>query len=593
MCGHLAYIAAMAQKQSTITAITALISVALAGMVWVQIVLLQKAFAQAQQAHAQNVNAALSSMVSKLEDRETVARMFSAIVRPGADSHVLAVQAHVAEDSLIVVDSTKAWSRPLPPVHFDPRTRNFSFTLNSPKRVRLRILDSLGRQAQGIIDETKPAGTYNYELDSSRVPASGFIYNFNLGSDSSTYDVVFMAAAHQQSQMHWFTQDRREKIIDQVLDELTQVQREPITERIQAAALDSIVHAVLAEQGLRLSCAYGIVDRSTPGDSLRFAASVRDRTALLATPFRARLFPSDPFYPRHELLLHFPEQDIFLIKQNGWLLVSVCVLLSLIAFCFAYTLRTLFQQKQFAQRLTQFINNMTHEFKTPISTIALASEACKNPQILHDRERIQRYSGVIHDEAQRMRGQVEKILQMAVLEEGEYELHLGPVDAHQIISEVIHNFAVQVERRKGVIVRQLHAANTTIAADALHLADMLHNLLDNANKYTRATPRIVVSTENDEHGVHIRIADNGIGLRSEEKRLVFDKYYRVPTGNLHDVKGFGLGLSYVKLMAEAHGGTVEVESEYQKGSVFHLFLPFGFKQDGARNQKTRVAAHRE
>ncbi len=588
MCARHTYIPAMERKQKTMTAIIALITAALIGMVGVQIILLQKAFALARQAHTQSVNAALSSIVSKLEDRETVSRMFSAIVRPVQDRRVLAVQAHLEDDSLVIADSARAWRRPLPPpVQFDPHTRKFSFTLNAPKRVRLRILDSLGQPRQAIIDEMKPAGTYDFVLDSTQAPAGDFFYNFNLGSDSSTYDVVFMAAAQQQNHAGWFTHERREKIIDQVLDELTLIQREPIEARLQAAVLDSIVRTVMAEHGLHLAYAYGILDRSGPVDSLKFAASAHDRAALQATSFRARLFPSDPFYPRHELLLHFPEENIFLLKQNGWLLASVCVLLSLIALCFVYTLRTLFQQKLFAQRLTQFINNMTHEFKTPISTIALASEAFKNPQVLHDRDKIQRYSGVILDEAQRMRSQVEKILQMAVLEEGEYELQLSKIDVHQLLTELIHTFAVQVEKRKGEILRQFCATKTLIEADAVHLANMVHNLLDNANKYTRATPRISVGTESDERGVHIRVADNGIGLRPEDQKLVFDKYYRVPTGNLHDVKGFGLGLSYVKLIAEAHGGAVGVESEYHKGSVFHLFMPFVFRHGDPRPRTER------
>lgn len=586
MCECHAYIPAMERKQRTMTAVVVLITAALAGMVWVQIILLQKAFALARQAHAQNVNAALRSIVNKLEERETVTRMFSALVQPAPVNRVFAVHAHVEKDSLIVTDSTEAWRRPLPPpVRFDPHTRKFSFTLDAPKRVRLRILDSLGRPIQALVDDMKPAGTYNFALDSTQAPAGNFFYTFNTGADSATYDVVFMGATRQDGHARWFTNERREKIIDQVLDELTLIQREPLEERIQPAALDSIVRTVMAEQGLHLTCTYGILDRSGPRDSLKYVTPAHARARLEATPFRARLFPGDPLYPPHELLLHFPEQNIFLLKQNGWLLASVCVLLSLIAFCFVYTLRKLLQQKQFAQRLTQFINNMTHEFKTPIATITLASEALKSPQVLSHRGRTQRYGGVIFDEAQRMRGQVEKILQMAVLEEGEYELNLSQIDVHQISSEVIRSFAVQVEKRQGEIVREFCAAPALIEADAVHFANIIHNLLDNANKYTPAKPRIVVSTTSDEHGVHLKIADNGIGLRPEEKKLVFHKYYRVSTGNLHDVKGFGLGLSYVKLMVEAHGGRIEVESAYQCGSVFQIFMPYRVRPKNQRHAR--------
>ncbi|MGH7491308.1 MAG: sensor histidine kinase [bacterium] len=572
----LAYISAMAGKQKTMTAIILLITVALAGMVWMQIILLKKAFALAEQAFTQNVNTALSSMVGKLEDRETVSRVFSAMVKPMPFQRVLAVQAHVDEDSLDLAGGGGAWQRPLaaPPVHFDPKTRDFSFTLSAPKRVRLRILDSLGRPLQAIIDEMKPPGDYHVQLDSTHAPGGDFIYNFNLGTDSSTYDVVFMGASQHGDHARWFSNEGREKIIHQVLDELTMIKRKPIESRIQAVVLDSIVQMVLQAQGLRLAHGYGVMDYSGPRDSLKFATPAVHTAELQATPFRARLFPTDPLYQRSELVLYFPDQDLFLLKKNGGLLASVFVLLSIIVFCFVYTLRTLFMQKQFARALMQFINNMTHEFKTPISTIALASDAFKNPQVSHDPEKIQRYSGIILDESQRMRSQVEKILQMAVLEEGDYELNLSTIDVHQLLSEALHNFTLQVEKRKGEIVRQFHATRTTIEADAVHFANIIHNLLDNANKYTPATPRIVVSTENDAGGVHFKIADNGVGLRPEEKKLVFDKYYRVPTGNVHDVKGFGLGLSYVKLMVEAHGGAVEVESEFRRGSAFHVFMPY-------------------
>ncbi len=569
----------MERKQRTITTIIALITSALLGMVWVQIILLQKAFELAKQAHAQNVNAALNRIVSKLEDRETVTHTFKAITNPLASSQILAVHARIEDDSIktgdhiAFVDSALEWAH-MPssrPFDFNPKSGSFSFTLSSPQHVRLRMLDSLGKPAFIVLDEEKPAGTYNLQLDSTRTQSNGYYFNFNVGTDSATYDVM-IGDAHRREGAKWFSQERRKKIVAQVLDDLSLPQRIPIEARVQAAVLDSIVRTVLQEQGVDMRYAYGIQKHATK-DSLKFVTPAGFAEALRRSSFTARLFPSDPFYPQHELLLYFPEQQLYLLKKNGAVLLSVFGLLAIIVFCFVYTLRTLFKQKQFGQLLTQFINNMTHEFKTPISTIALASEAFKNPQVLHDREKVQRYSGIILDESQRMRSQVEKILQMAVLEEGDYELNPSRIDIHEMLAETLHNFAVQVEKRKGEIVRRFQATKTLIEADAVHVSNMIYNLLDNANKYTPTAPRIMVSTASDERGVHIEVADNGIGLRAEEQKLIFDKYYRVPTGNVHDVKGFGLGLSYVKLMAEAHGGAVEVQSEYQNGSVFHLFLP--------------------
>jgi two-component system phosphate regulon sensor histidine kinase PhoR len=172
-----------------------------------------------------------------------------------------------------------------------------------------------------------------------------------------------------------------------------------------------------------------------------------------------------------------------------------------------------------------------------------------------------------------MRNQVEKILEMAALEEGDYELNIAAVDAHKIIADAVQNIALQVEKRGGKIDCRLEAAEHLIEADEVHLTNIIHNLLDNANKYSPEAPRITITTANVNENLHIRIADNGIGLRPEDQKRVFEKYYRVPTGNVHDVKGFGLGLSYVRLMVEAHGGTITVRSEYQKGSEFEILLP--------------------
>lgn len=580
----------MERKQKTISTIIVLITAALLGLVWVQIVLLKKAFELAERAHAQNVNAALSNIVSKLEDREIATHAIKTIMKPFAQSQVFAVHARVADDSVLEAEDRRAardtnfvWrGAPVPPpVNFDRKSGDFTFTLTSPQHVRLRLLDSLGQTTVIVLDERKPAGTYKLKLDSARSRNSGFYYNFNVGSDTTAYEVMLVAADDGEHQAEWFTEERRKKIVAQVLDDFRLPQRIPLESRLQHAVLDSVVRAVLQEQGLDMRYAYAIA-KPVREDSLKYATPASLGRELLHSPFRARLFPSDHFYPQHDLVLYFPQQKLYLLRQNGAVLLSIFALLAVIVFCFIYTLRTLFKQKQFGQLLTQFINNMTHEFKTPISTIALASEAFKNPQVLQDREKIQRYSGIILDESQRMRNQVEKILQMAVLEEGDYELNLSKLDVHAALTEVLRNFAVQVEKRKGELLSRFKAAQTVVEADAVHFTNMIHNLLDNANKYTRETPRITVSTASDEAGVHIAIADNGIGLRAEEQRLIFDKYYRVPTGNVHDVKGFGLGLSYVKLMAEAHGGGIRVTSEPNKGSSFELFLPYVCRR-GANN----------
>jgi two-component system phosphate regulon sensor histidine kinase PhoR len=294
---------------------------------------------------------------------------------------------------------------------------------------------------------------------------------------------------------------------------------------------------------------------------------------LKRSEFRSRLFPNDIFAADDDLVLYFPQQNIYLLKQMVGLLSSSFILLGVVVFGFVYTVRTIYKQRQFAGLMVDFINNMTHEFKTPISTIALASDALANPGIVRDENRLLRYSRIIRDENTRMRNQVEKILEMAALEEGDYELNMAAVDAHKIIADAVQNITLQIEKRSGRIDCQLQATATVVEADEVHLANIIHNLLDNANKYSPEAPQITIATASDDTGLRIRIADKGLGLRPEDQKRVFEKYYRVPTGNVHDVKGFGLGLSYVKLMVEAHGGTVTVRSEFQKGSEFEISLP--------------------
>jgi two-component system phosphate regulon sensor histidine kinase PhoR len=222
---------------------------------------------------------------------------------------------------------------------------------------------------------------------------------------------------------------------------------------------------------------------------------------------------------------------------------------------------------------------MTHEFKTPISTVSLASEAISRPDVIADKEKVSRYNNMIQSENRRMRGQVEKILQMAVLEEGDYELKLEDVDVHRVIEKAVASIALQVENRQGHVDCSLAAENPIIKADAVHLENIINNILDNANKYSFQNPQIRVSTQNQDHGIMVSIEDNGMGISEKDKKQVFEKYYRVASGNLHDVKGFGLGLSYVRLMVEAHGGKISLESKEGRGTAVKIYFPFDAEAD--------------
>ena len=262
-----------------------------------------------------------------------------------------------------------------------------------------------------------------------------------------------------------------------------------------------------------------------------------------------------------------------LIQLTGMLSVSILIVLILIG-AFYYAIHTIIQQKKLSLMKTDFINNMTHEFKTPISTVALACEALGDKDIQKSESLYKNYISIISEENRRVGVMAEKILQTAILEKGELKLRLELFDIHEIIREVIKTMSIQVEIRDGQIISDLQASRSKLMADKVHITNIITNLLDNANKYTPSKPCIVVSTNSLEDGVVILVSDNGLGISKQNQKKIFEKLYRVPTGNIHNVKGYGLGLSYVKFIVDKHKGSITVESEQGQGTRFRIFLPF-------------------
>lgn len=276
---------------------------------------------------------------------------------------------------------------------------------------------------------------------------------------------------------------------------------------------------------------------------------------------------------REVLHLQVKEPQNYIIGKMGWMIVASILFTCIIISAFALTIRTMFNQKKLSEIKSDFINNMTHEFKTPLATISLATDALNNEKVIHDDEKIRYYSGIIKAENKRMNKQVEKILQAARIERQDIKLNLVQLDAHEVIRKVADNFALQIQENNGTLNLDLHAEKHVIHADEVHFSNMIFNLLDNAIKYTREKPQILVETLMSGNMLAIKIKDNGIGMNKETQARIFEKFYRAHTGNLHNVKGFGLGLSYVKVMVEAHNGRIRVDSAPGKGSAFTISLP--------------------
>lgn len=258
----------------------------------------------------------------------------------------------------------------------------------------------------------------------------------------------------------------------------------------------------------------------------------------------------------------------------GRIILSISFTLIILA-AFYLTVRTMLRQKKLGEIKNDFINNMTHEFKTPIATISLAVDAMRNEKVIQDRDKLGYFSGIIKEENQRMNRQVETILRASQLDKQEVDLNLKPLHVHDVIRDVVENFTLQLDDKKGRVELQLNAQNDLINADEIHFSNLVNNLVDNAVKYAKENtpPVIKLSTQSNSKYFTLRIEDNGIGMNKDSVKRIFEKFYRAHTGNVHNVKGFGLGLSYVKTMVEAHHGDIKAESTLGKGSIFTLDVP--------------------
>jgi two-component system, OmpR family, phosphate regulon sensor histidine kinase PhoR len=360
------------------------------------------------------------------------------------------------------------------------------------------------------------------------------------------------------------------QMINQLMDEIFSFGKSRnISERIPQEILDSLIHKVFENSGIKTEIHYGVFDFY---NSIIYANSM-DINELLNSQYKIELFPGDVFGVPHYLSVALPNQKGFVLSSMWIMLAVSAVLMIIVIFTFYYTISTIVEQKKLSIIKSDFINNMTHELKTPISTISLACEALNDVDIAKTNETRSRFVNMISDENKRLGVLVENVLQSAVLERGELKLKLETIDIHQIIETAVKNIQIQIHKKNGNITIKNKAVNPIVEGDRIHITNVIYNLLDNANKYSAQEPVIQIETMDLVGGIIVKITDNGIGISKENQSKIFDKLYRVPTGDRHDVKGFGLGLSYVKAIVEKHGGNISVDSTLGKGSIFSMFLP--------------------
>lgn len=423
--------------------------------------------------------------------------------------------------------------------------------------------------------ESTAQGNFYQKTIASVSPTGASEIQLSFGYDDKSRDLMMNC---MKDSMTIYKENEKLLLLDDMLKSLYQTNKyQTILERINPKTLDSLLKVEFLTRDITAQFEYAIFDYdgnvllTDPINDMNNPAN--DVNKIRQSSFYAQLFPNDILEIPHFLSIYFPNQKGYLLKTMWTILLTSILLLVIIIFAFTYTIQTIFKQKKLSEIKNDFISNMTHELKTPISTISLACEALNDKDITNPTTK-NNYITMISQENKRLGILVESVLKSATWDKTDLKLKLEEFDLHDLINEVVNNILIQVTSKNGTITKNLSATRFLITADQVHITNMIYNLLDNANKYTPSNPEITISTENIRQGILITVSDNGIGIKKENFNKIFEKFYRVPTGNVHNVKGFGLGLSYVKALIEKHNGEIQVTSELGKGSSFKIYLPF-------------------
>lgn len=345
-----------------------------------------------------------------------------------------------------------------------------------------------------------------------------------------------------------------------------------INEELQPYYLEALLKTALLNRELNYEFRYSIYDCFN--DSVVFSKNIANKHDQGASKEDELPPPTAWNHDGHYFSVHFPTLDFEILSRMKFWVLSSMVMLALLVF-FSFVISVILKQKRLSEIKNDFINNMTHELKTPISTIALSSDVLLQKDIVQNPERLRSYASIIKSENQRLQSQVERVLQVARLDKEEVGLVKSLLDIHELIELAVPTIKMNFSNPEPIINTKLNAERHLVYGDEMHLTNVVFNLLDNAAKYAIERPVIQITTQSNNKGLTLIVKDSGPGIAKEHQKHIFDKFYRVPTGNVHDVKGFGLGLHYVKTIVEAHGGKVRLKSRIGEGSAFEVFLPFG------------------
>jgi two-component system phosphate regulon sensor histidine kinase PhoR len=501
---------------------------ALLGIILIQVQQVRRAMKLNEENFNSSVYSALNQVVDQLEKAELKTKF-------------------VTVQRNLNVDISKPFFPGQNPDSLDNYYLNLDGQLEVPQAKQQRVLI---RDSLAIITEQE---TY-ITADSSYPEGKNLQYNlFMVDTSSSTEEMIMELRGHP----------RFVKVFSSVLRNSPN----SLEMRLDSSQLDTLLKQALADQGLQLGYDFWVESEN------KQSIQIGTPNPVSKADHKILLFPMSSNEEKNFLYIDFPNEKSHAMRQVWGQLAISLILVSTILICFGIVIEVVFRQKQLSEMKTDFTNNMTHELKTPIATISLATDAINNPIVRESEDGLNRYTRIIKEENNRMHRQVERVLLAARLDRNEMELKTEPIHIHDLISKAVRNIRLQVQNKGGSIAEEFKASQDLVEGDAVHLTNVIYNLLDNANKYSPDHPIIQVRTYNKGEMLIIEVEDQGIGISKANLQQIFTRFYRVSTGNLHEVKGFGLGLSYVKDITEAHQGFVEVESSLGKGSIFRLGFP--------------------
>lgn len=525
-------------------------SFALIGIILIQVYWINSAMIVREQHFQQSVMEVLKNVAYKMEKQSTAAKITKRFNFRKQGMRWLSDNNTIEKNPKLIAKSTS------------PEDKK-SYQTES-NQFKVKVFEEFSSDSAGVLTKKTKQKEYITNKDSSGKNIFEIDnYNSRLLGVNGIVDTT-------NKDYQWF--QHKSDMVNDIFDELVSVNiYNDFNEKIDTTLLSKRVQAELIEKGIRATYIAGIINPNEK--NIIWTTSKENKEHLLLSQYKYSLTPDNIFIEPKYVVLFFPHEKKY-IWSSMWLLFSSSALFVIIlAFSFYYIVSTIFKQKKLSQIKNDFIGNMTHEFKTPISTISLACEVLNDPSVRKSQEQTNNYVRVINEENKRLGTLVENVLQTAILDKGEFKLNKEQVDMHVVIEKVIDNIKLQVEKKGGRVITNLTAEKFVIWADKTHITNIIYNLIDNAIKYTRQEPQITIDTKSNNTQISIAIKDNGIGISKENQRKIFDTLYRIPTGNIHNVKGFGLGLSYVKAVVEKHGGAITVYSEVGNGSTFTILLP--------------------